>query len=185
MSSGSKRNTNDQIVQGMLTVASAVKQYFANKTLPIDGKPWKSGDIVTFLQEQAAAMQNANELHASWLQAVAKNTATYVAQVKPMLASIKSYVIPMLGTASAAFRAFGFALPKKAQPDVETKAGAVAKLRATRAARNTMGKKQRLAIKGVVQPVLALPAATSSSASPVTAPATGSSQPSGSNGQSH
>lgn len=183
---GSKRNTSSEIVSGMQTVASAVKQYFANKMMNIDGKPVKAGDVITFLQGQATAWQNADADHASWLQAVTANHAVYDAQVKPMLAGIKAYVGAILGTTSAEYRAFGYKLPKKGQPGVEVKAVAVAKQRATRKARNTLGSKQRLAITGSVPPATASPVASGpSSASPAPVAAASGNPPNGTNGQSH
>jgi hypothetical protein len=123
------------------------------------------------LQGQITAMQNADALHTSWLLATAQNAATYGSQIAPAILGLKKYAGAMLGDTSSGYAAFGFAT-KKAQRTLPNKVAAAAQALATRAARHTMGKKQRLAITGVVPTPAATATGTPSSvtASSVTQP---------------
>ena len=64
--------------------------------------------------------------------------------------ALRKYILATYGPgAQQMLSAFNFSVPKKSGPKtVEAKTNAVAKAKATRAARHTMGKKQKKAIKG-------------------------------------
>ena len=166
--SASNVKKNDRVVM-LQKMASAAKQYLANKTAVLHGKPCKTVDFVDLLQGWITAMQEADALRASWAKAVANNNATYKTQIAPAVAAMKVYVTAQFGPDSVEYDAFGFTVPK--QRSLATKVAAAALTLATRAARHTMGKKQRQAIKGVVS----TPASTAS-ATPSNVPATSASQ---------
>ncbi len=63
---------------------------------------------------------------------------------------MKMYVLSRFGANSEAAHDFGYAPRKIGEADVATKAQAVLLSKATREARGTMGKKQRLKIKGTL-----------------------------------
>ena len=115
--------------------------------------------------------------------------ATETAQAPALLAlmgALGSYVKATFGSSPDVLADFGLAPKARAQVTVETKAVAAAKRKATRAARHTMGPKQKKAITGVVPDPLVIPThapsptvTTATPASP-TAPATsGGSQATG------
>ena len=165
-------------VSAMLTtVISALDEGFAKETLFLEGKLWKEADVKQVFQDQLAALQASTAAHATWIKAVTDQREAYKTLVVPLLKALRGYVAAKCGTGSDTYLSFGFAVPQRSKPSSETQLAGVQQGRATRKARSTMGKKQRLAIKGVVSPVTA-PAATSPST-----PST--SAPSGSNGQSH
>jgi hypothetical protein len=168
------------------TAIAATEQTFAKKTLILEGKAWKGEDVVQAFQDQVAALQASTAAHATWLKTVTDQRASYKTVIVPLLHALRAYVALLYGTGSQTYLAFGFAPPTKAKPSINTQTTALQQRRATREARGTMGKKQRLAIKGVVQPVTAQPAAPSPStpsATPATAASTAT--PNGGNGQSH
>jgi hypothetical protein len=71
--------------------------------------------------------------------------------VRVVLQALRSYVVGLYGNgATGILGDFGFAPKKATTPKVAVKALAAAKNRATRAARHTMGKREKLAIKGTV-----------------------------------
>jgi hypothetical protein len=181
----SKIRQND--VSAMLrTAVSALQENFAQKTLMLEGKPWKEEDVVQAFQNQVAALQASTAAHTAWLKAVSDQKAAYTTVIVPLLKALRAYVATQCGTGSQTYLAFGFAVPQRGKPSTETRSTALLQSRATRKARGTMGKKQRLAIKGVVRPVTAAPAATSPSApSATTATAASLSSPRGANGVSH
>jgi len=65
---------------------------------------------------------------------------------------LKAWLTTNYGLESTIAAAFGFAPRKKTVKSPATKKAAAEKNRATRKARNTMGKRQRLKIKGVLPP---------------------------------
>jgi hypothetical protein len=93
----------------------------------------------------------------AWLQAVAKERATTKAINTPLLEALRHYVAAVFGTNSDEYLAFGFAPPKPRVKSPEAKVIGAAKMRATRKARHTMGRKQRLAITGAVPSAITLP----------------------------
>jgi len=88
--------------------------------------------------------------------------------------AVKAWVVNEFGEGSQQAVDFGFPPPKKATRTVESKVNAVALAKATRAARHTMGSKQKSLIKGtvVVPTAPAVPANTPAGASPASQPAT-------------
>ena len=88
--------------------------------------------------------------------------------------AVKACVVNEFGVGSQQALDFGFAPPRKATRTVESKVNAVALAKATRAARHTMGKKQKSLIKGtmVVPATPAVPANVPAGASPASLPAT-------------
>jgi hypothetical protein len=182
MSTKMKGTKNDLIVS-LQTMAKAAQQTFPNKTLSINGKPVKTVDFVAMLQGQVTAMQNADALRTAWLRATAQNAEAYGSQIAPAIVGLKQYAGAMLGDASSEYATFGFAT-KKAKRTLTNKVAATAQALATRAARHTMGNKQRLAITGVV-PTPATATATSSSATPSSVSTTSISSLNGASGVAH
>jgi hypothetical protein len=186
-----------QMISKLQRLAAGVEEYYPGKTLSLDGKPWKSADLVAFLRAQATALQDAAALGTSWRQAVAQNRTVFATQVTPMLSALKSYVANTLGSTSAGYTAMGYTAPKKPGPrGVKAKVVQVAKNLATRAARHTMGKKQREEITATPEAVNAMtasllestaPASTAPPAAPASQPVTTASTgaPNGANGSSH
>src|SRR3979409_1544989 len=70
--------------------------------------------------------------------------------VTRVLRGLREHLLNVFGDTSPALADFGLAPPKKPVTTPEKKDAAADKMRATRAARHTMGKKQKKAIKGVV-----------------------------------
>jgi hypothetical protein len=163
----------------LIKVNTATSQTFAKKTLVLEGKPWTVGDITQAFQGQIAALHASDAAHAAWLKTVTDQRSQYKTVIVPLLKALRAYVALLYGTGSQTYLDFGFAPPKKAKPSITTQSAAMQQRLATRVARNTMGKRQRLAIKGVVQPVTAAPAATSP-AQPGTSAAASTGQPNGS-----
>jgi hypothetical protein len=82
---------------------------------------------------------------------------------------LKQYVMNTYGAASPVLADFGFNVPKRAALTVEQQTQAIAKRKATRKARNTLGKKQKAGIKGNVTGVNVTP--ITEPAAPAVAPA--------------
>jgi hypothetical protein len=114
---------------------------------------------------QTAAIDTSDALHTQWLDQVqAARDAS--AKADSVYTSLRSFLIGQYGTgANAVLNDFGMTAPKvRGVRTVAVKADAVAKGKATRAARHTMGKVQRKAVTGAS-------VAAAAAAAPATTPA--------------
>jgi len=128
--------------------------------------PQLEAQIETFLAAQTLTVTTSNAFHA----AVAAEKASNVAATA-FRSQVEAYAISRYGKTSALLSQLGFTPAKAKKTTAAIKAVAVLKVKATRKARNTMGKKQKLVIKGTVDPSIA--ASLAGTAAPVAEPAGG------------
>jgi hypothetical protein len=165
MSSNSKSNkltvlsTCTALVQGVNSLTDA--------TFTLDGQTYMKAAVLAPLNACTAAIAATATAHSSWTAAVqAERTA--VAAATAMIAVLKPYLKVRLGKSNPTLKSqFGVAPAKAAKKPVAVKSAAIAKAKATRTARHTMGTKQRASIKGTV----AAPAAPAPETPPATPPA--------------
>jgi hypothetical protein len=139
------RNANyNKVIDGMDT-------HFTNvKTIPLDGTPTAVVEMKSTFRAAIDANAAADAARARWKEAVAQaRAANSVAQRTRR--QLEAYLLVHYGTkAVGVLEDFGYAPPKPTGARaVRTKFAALGKREATRKARHTMGKKQRLRIKGV------------------------------------
>jgi hypothetical protein len=118
-------------------------------SLPIGGSILTMTAIETLVQSRIDAASAVDVARAKWLDA----TATYQAvnaQVTPVVGGLRRYVINAFGESSPVLADFGFTPPKKTSLTPEQNVAKAKKAAATRKARGTMGKKEKLKIKGTV-----------------------------------
>jgi len=128
----------------MQVVAVALKKHFNRKSLVLSSVTWKSDALIKRLEEQAALLRASDQAHAAWKHAV-KVQVKDAAEVRKLLRNIQTYVSATCGLEGPIFGDFGFTRPPK--KTLASKVAAVEKRRATRAARHTLGKKQKLAVR--------------------------------------
>ncbi len=141
--------------------------------------------------DAANAVANAR---ATWLDAVAKYKVLS-AQVTLVVNGLRQYVLNAFGTESPVLSDFGFTPRKKVELTSEQKVARAKKAAATRAARGTMGRVQKKAVKGSVAvtvtstPTMTVPApvpAATGNATPAgTAIPSGGAAPAGGSGAAH
>ncbi len=135
-------NLEENVIAGLAKLAP-------DASLPLGGKLVASKDLQAQIQAHVDTMNSVNDARAKFSELVGLNRAQRTA-MKPVLATIRNYVAGLYGENSAEFASFGFKPKKVAQRTPLSKVEAAEKLRATRAARHTMGKVQRSTIHGVV-----------------------------------
>jgi hypothetical protein len=158
-----------QLAAKILKLASGMQEYLASKTFPLNGTVVKGSDVIKTLQQQLTLQAQAATAREAWQNATAAMQTQYTDDIKDLIPEIEKYVGTVYGVGSIEYLAMGFAVPKKRQASAATRAQAVVQGQATRKARGTLGKKERLAIKGVVQPAAAPAGSTSPAPSPVVA----------------
>jgi hypothetical protein len=173
MSSTTSKSTKAATLARMQALIAGIEKHFPNGSFTLGNAVFTTGSLVQLLQSLADATAAANTAQASARTAVAA-MHTARANVNPVISELTKWLRASFGTSASILADFGLQPPKARTPTTaEATTAAVAKRAATRAARGTAGKKQKLAIKGdvtgvVVTPVTDAPRAPASP--PVTPP---------------
>src|ERR1700733_278292 len=118
-------------------------------TIAINGRKHAHGDVVAIYQKCLDARATVARLRAQLLEAIGTVGDTEVARLEAD-AALKAWVRAQFGVESTEAIDFGFPPPRTGARTVEEKALAVARAKATRKARHTMGKRQKEGIRGTV-----------------------------------
>ena len=163
-SRSSRTVANQKLADGFQKHQALLTQLF------ILGEPLTAAQLVTSIEEIVAVADRAVTARAAWLAAVKEDLATrkgrgaFLGAVRAALLAAFKDQVDILADFGLTARAVPVLTP-------EEKQAAVAKAKATRVARHTMGKKQRAAITGETA------AAAAASAAPATAPLPSPSSP--------
>jgi hypothetical protein len=124
------------------------KNHKPSEKLALDGKEVKVGELTKMLDQRTALAKQADEARRRFRESVAAYHA-FIAQTDGTVSTLRAALITRLGKTSSSLGDYGIA-PRKVRTSltVEERAFAVAKAKATRTARHTMSKKQRLDIEG-------------------------------------
>jgi hypothetical protein len=161
---------NNSVIVAILTarIAAILKYLTMEKAaIPVNGTLMTPGTLAKLYQRNLKARGDVAVGQAAHKSAL---KARDEAEVERLAAdeNLKAWVLGRYGAGSAEAGEFGFAPRKVATVSAATRARAVEQSKATREARGTVGKKKKLAIKGVI-PTSTAPAAPATPS--VTAPA--------------
>ncbi len=154
---------------------AGTNKHFPNGSFTLGNVAYTTSTLLQVLQGLVDAMTALAAAQLSAKDALAAEQAM-VAHVSPVIQAYKRFLHATFTSATQPLADFGLEPPKARAPrTAEEKAASAAKARATRAARGTTSKKQKLAIKGNVTginvtPVTSTPAETSAPAAPATPP---------------
>ena len=118
-------------------------------TIAINGRKLTAAEVVAIYDECLASRADLAQKRAIARAAMGRR-ATAEAARREADQALRGWVANEFGIASKEAIDFGFPPPKKPELTVEAKALAVARRKATRAARNTMGKRQKEQIRGTL-----------------------------------
>jgi hypothetical protein len=145
-------------------------KHFPNGQFLLGNTSYTTASLVQTLESLADALTALNDAHAKVKDGVAALRTTD-AKVSPVIRSYTSFIRAAFIDA-AQLDDFGIKAHKARRPlDTDKRAVAKAKLKATRTARGTKSKKQRLAVKGDVTGVVLTPVTAPAHASPTAMPA--------------
>jgi hypothetical protein len=150
------------------TIVAQLPTVLGKVTIPINGQMLTTVQIVALVQGHLDALTELVDLRAQTAAAILAER-TQRKTVKAAVICIRNYVASAFGDQSSQYASLGFAPRKVAQKSAESKAQAVNKLLATRAARHTMGKRQKAEIHGDVS----APASAGSSSAATTGASAG------------
>jgi hypothetical protein len=128
--------------------------YAATPDAPVTiaGRTMTAAELLALIQADIDASGASVHAYATWLTRVQEERESHRA-IAPVLRALTASVLSRVGDTVDVGRelaSFGLAPRKLPARTAEAKAAAAEKGKATRAARGTMGKKERLAIKGTV-----------------------------------
>ena len=145
-----KRPTNATVVEACTQRVRALGSYVDESvTIAINGRTRAHGDVVAIYQQCLDARATVVRLRAQLLEAIGTVGETEGARLEAD-AALKAWVRAEFGVESTEAIDFGFPPPRTGVRTVEQKALAVARTKATRKARYTMGKRQKEGIRGTV-----------------------------------
>ena len=162
------------VLAQMQAVIVGLQKHFPNGQFTFGNTAYATAALVTLFQGVIDAINVVNAAQLSAKDAVASLNGA-IAKAGPVFLSLKHNLQNTYGTASTTLADFGLQPEKARTPmTIEQKAAAKAKALATRKARGTTSKKQKLAVTGNVVGVTVTPITASSStepSQPATAPA--------------
>ena len=168
MSSSTSKATATALAQVQALMAGTQK-HFASGSFTLAGAPYTSAAVVQTLQSLADALSAVLAAHAG-VKLSLVNLAKVMATVSPVERAYRRCVLAAYTSDPQSLADFGVPPPKPRTPRTSAQnAAAAAKAKATRIARGTTSKKQKLAVKGDVTGVSITPVTTP--AAPAPAPA--------------
>jgi hypothetical protein len=144
----------------------------------LSGKTYSKSAVLGVLSAYADAHQATAARRQAWMAAVGVED-TALANARTVRSELKTFLQGRLGKTSPDLARYGFEPAKVPTRTVAEKAAAVAKNKATRTARHTMGSTQKKSVKGTVPAPAAQPSAA---ATPVAPGNAASAPPAGSSG---
>ena len=147
---------------------SGLMKYLPKKVFELDGETWKTSDLIGAFDKEDGLIAAAVKARAAWVLA-SKAAEAETATNDQLRLALKPAVIGALGPKNEALAEFGIAARSSKPRTGQTNVAAAQKAAATRKARGTLGRKQRLAIQGAVTPA-ATPAAPAAIGAAPTAP---------------
>jgi phage major head subunit gpT-like protein len=152
MSNKSTRTTKDQSI-----LSAIATHYKGAATIVLGGTTYTPAQLSQVFQSDVDAASATQSAKTAYKLAVAAEKKT-AKQASATAKALRSQLIGTYGADSAIVADFGFT-PKARTVKVKVKAEAIQKSTATREARGTKGKRQRLEIKGSVPAVPSAPSA--------------------------
>jgi hypothetical protein len=162
------RNQHDRIARDLKMAEGITKHFQKKASFTLSGEKYTSEQLVAFLQARTDATRAAQTARAAWLNAAAA-LQEQLAKTDPVFACLTQQLLSTYSPTSTELADFGVA-PRKTRtpPTAQQHLEAVEKLRATRKAWHTLGRKQRKQVKGAVTevtpPATHTPASTTGSA---------------------
>ncbi len=168
-SNASKQNRAATLARVQALIAGT-QRHFPSGSFTLGNVMYTTATLVQSLQRLASAIAAVDGAHVGVKDAVAA-LAGIETNVAPLVRDYTRFVQAAYASAPQQLADFGMQPPKaRTQLTSEKLAARTAKLRATRAARGTTSKKQKLAVKGDVTGVVVTPVTRSAHASPAAQP---------------
>ena len=175
MSSTTSKESKAAALARVQALIAGTTKHFPNGQFTLGNTVFTTASLIQLFQSLADAMTALSTAQASAKDAMAAVQATKT-KVGPVIQAFQRFVLAAFSNAVQTLADFGLEPPKARAPlTSQQKAAAAAKAKATRAARGTTSKKQKLAIKGNVTGVNVTPVTAPTAAQPSAQPASNAS----------
>jgi hypothetical protein len=167
MSTNSRENRMQQQSSDQNLSDGLTKHLTTLPSFTIGSASFKAADVITSLQERISTADTVDSTRATWQMAVKANRDQR-AKTNSLISGVRQTLQVMFAGSIDTLADFGLK-PRKTPAALtpEERVASVAKAKATRKARSTMGPKQKAKIKGTVPAAPAIePAATAPTAQP-------------------
>jgi hypothetical protein len=152
-------------------IAGLQAMYQPSDVLQLSTGDQTRDELIAEFQQFVQAAEDTKASYKAWRGDVQTERAV-LAEVSPKRAAIRTTMEGRFGKGSTQLMQLGFTPHKPTTKTVEAKAGAIVKGKATRTARGTKGKKEKLLVTGNVTGVVLTPViSTQTVATPASAPA--------------
>jgi hypothetical protein len=148
---GSNHSTKpNELARVKQAIVGVPKHLGGVSSLSLNGVPYTPTSLVAFLQAFVDLASSVIAAKATAHDLLLEEQSSGLS-VRLVLQALRSYIVALYGNgATEILGDFGFVPRKTTTPKVAVKALAAEKNRATRTARHTMGKREKLAIKGTL-----------------------------------
>jgi hypothetical protein len=171
MSSTTSRTSKVATLTLVQALIAGTQKHFPSGTFTLGGTAYTTATLVPIFQDLANALSALNAAHVQ-LKDAGLTLQGVAAKVNPVVRDYRRFVLAAFSTAPQQLADFGLQAPKPHKPlTTEKRAVATAKMRATRKARGTTSKKQKLAVKGDVTSVNITPVTEPTASAPAATPA--------------
>jgi hypothetical protein len=171
MSTPTSKQNKATALTSVQALIAGTQKHFPSAQFTLGNVAYTTVTLVQALQGLADAFTALDTAHASVKDGVAALRTTET-KVLPLIREYTSFLRATFSNATAQLGDFGLQAPKARQPlSTEKRAAATAKMRATRTARGTTSKKQKLGVKGDVTGVIVTPVTAPAPSSPPATPA--------------
>jgi len=141
----------NKTIRNAKAIAGTQKHLMNLASIILNGAAFTPAQIIALLQAESDSIVAFDAADGQRKKAVATEKAASAA-ANPVFVTFRREVVNMFATQPETLADFGFVPPKKRVVSPATQVEAAQKRKATRKARNTMGKKQKAEIKGEVTP---------------------------------
>jgi hypothetical protein len=143
------KNQHDRIARDLKMAAGITKHFQKKASFTLSGEKYTSEELLSLLQARTDAARTAQTARAAWLNAAAA-LQEQLAKTDPVFANLQQQLLSTYSPTANELADFGIAPRKRPVLTAEQRLAAVQKRRATRNARHTLGKKQRLDVTSEV-----------------------------------
>jgi hypothetical protein len=171
MSSTTSKPTKASALTQVQALIAGTQKHFPNGSFTLGNAPYTAAALIQMYQNLGNALIALATAHVQ-LKEAGLTVKAGQAQVGPVIQDYKRFLLSSFSTAPQTLADFGLQPPKVRKPlTSDQRAVAKAKVTATRTARGTTSKKQKLAIKGDVTSVNITPVKVAPVTQPPAAPA--------------
>jgi hypothetical protein len=148
---GTRKSTaKNDVVARVLGYIAGVKLHQTGETLVLNGESITDVALLAELEGYIAQLNATATAHAAWLGLVQTTRTMEATEMNPRLTALERYLEGTYGPTSPVLSDYGIKPAKPAKRTLKAKVTAAEKDAATRAARDTMGPRQKEAIHGTV-----------------------------------